>query len=196
MLLDTTIGGWVSQALEHKQSIEGSIPPLYLNERPEMRKTLLALILTLCIPSMAFCASGDLFSVEDPTYGQEVRILKTGEIVGAKANYELVATNDTVTAAESGKTFVVKQSSADTTNTVTLTLPSAVAGLSYTIISADDEIIYVDPAGTDTIIYKNPPMGGGDKLQSPAATGDSVILVCPATGYWAATTVGTWLDAN
>lgn len=121
-------------------------------------------------------------------------VLRPKSTSGRMAITEYVTTSNAVTAAESGKTFVV-----DSASTVaTMTLPTAAIGLEYTVVSATNEIVRIDVADTDTIAW--PAIGymdAGDKLVSPGATGDSVTLVCPRLLYWYPSSInGSWTDGG
>lgn len=109
-------------------------------------------------------------------------------------NTEKALTNDTLTAIESGKTIV----SAYTLDGVTYTLPTAAAGLQYTVIAGNNKTIYVDTGlTTDTIRYLT--LDAGDKLSSPSspATGDSVTVISVESGYWDIKNMGgTWQDGG
>lgn len=123
---------------------------------------------------------------------------------GIYAKVEAATTNDTITAAESGKTFVVSPVSG---SPVTFTLPTAVAGLSFQFIAgtghATTTLRYfeLDPQSTDYLIVANSgatsTYAAGDKTKSGGITGDSIMIYCATAGTWIALdTRGTWTDGN
>lgn len=111
------------------------------------------------------------------------------------AYVERATTNDTISIAESGKTFSINCSGHDY---CTMTLPPAVAGANYGFIAeATSETIYIDTGiTTDTIRYQT--MSAGDKVGiNPSATGDSIELISTQNGYWNIRGMkGTWQDSN
>ncbi|MEA2036147.1 MAG: hypothetical protein U9O94_01460 [Nanoarchaeota archaeon] len=114
---------------------------------------------------------------------------------GLKLAYEAATTSDTLTASESGKTLSV-----DCSTPCEFELPAAVAGMSFSFISDNNDATFsVDPNGTDTIKWSNgaAPLAAGDKLTSPGATEDSITLFSTASGYWSVKEItGTFTDGN
>lgn len=100
-------------------------------------------------------------------------------------------TTDTLTAAQTGYTLLYY-----TSDTVNVTLPTAAAGLEYTIVDGYGTTINIDTGlTTDTIKYLN--LDAGDKIASPGATSDSVTVFSPAAGYWYIKSMkGTWTDGG
>ena len=109
-----------------------------------------------------------------------------------KANVEVFEANDTLTAAETGKTCAVYGYS--TAANCIITLPTAAAGLRYTIIDANST------AAADTYIKA----GAGDKINDGTAAqylacktdsaGQSVTLVAMDAERWMIVAVsGTWV---
>lgn len=137
----------------------------------------------------------DVFTVETigaTVYTHRVRVRDISAITGlagVKSLYEVVATDDTLTAADTGKSCIASAAA-------TFTLPAAAVGLEYTIIDGSGATVYVDPASTaDTIKYLT--LSAGDKLTSPGATGDSVTLICGAANTWYISGMkGSWTDGN
>uniref|UniRef100_A0A6M3LG18 Uncharacterized protein n=1 Tax=viral metagenome TaxID=1070528 RepID=A0A6M3LG18_9ZZZZ len=121
--------------------------------------------------------------------------------VGKYGLYELAVTGDTLVAADSGKTIIL-ESSGIGFSTAIFNLPAAVTSdtlttvsLNYTIVAADQTRIRLEPSGSDRIVYAG--LVGGDALQSPATTGDTVTVMSFRTGQWAVTNIGgTWIDGN
>lgn len=115
-----------------------------------------------------------------------------------KSKYELVTTNDSIGATESGTTYVARFATASQGGTITLTLPTAVPGLEYSFIAGDDIYLYIDPADADVMIYgDNDAMQAGEQLKSAGNTADSVTIICPVANYWAIKAMkGTWTDGS
>jgi hypothetical protein len=158
-----------------------------------MKKRLILLVaLFLVLGSVqGYCAT-DLFAVGKSSDNNLVKITSTGILEGARSNYEVATTNDTLTAIESGKTIIVTS-----TSTSTFTLPADSLGLEYTLVAGRAVTIKVDPASTgDSIEYLE--LAGGDRIyNSSASTGDSIKLICGAANTWyVSNLVGTWADGN
>jgi hypothetical protein len=174
-----------------------------LIRRRKMRKSkvlLLALLLGCVMVGGAFADDDDKLTVQLDDGTVQFVIDENGEM-GYKALNELVTTNDTLTAAESGKIFIIDPASTP----VTLTLPTAAAGLVYEFASAENIVFNIDPQSTDTIKYASDSatlMSAGDKLASPGATGDSVKFVAVGTLTWYVKDIATpdsvtpFVDAN
>jgi hypothetical protein len=108
-----------------------------------------------------------------------------------KSLNELMTTNDTVTAAETGKVFIIDAA----TTSAHMTLPAAAAGLTYEFIGADTTYFLIVPNGTDTI--KLLTLAAGDSVASSGAVGDKITLVATTTGTWyASVDGGTFVDKN
>ena len=107
--------------------------------------------------------------------------------------YEAATTSDTLTAAESGKTFVVAGA---TGSPPTYTLPVAAVGMEFTFVTANTVSVYLDPNGTD--VFKYASLSAGDRIyNSSAAAGDTIKVFCATALEWAVTPIaGTWADAN
>lgn len=119
---------------------------------------------------------------------------------GVYTKYEAKTTNDTLTAAESGTTYIVTPSSA-----AIITLPVAAAGLHYKFVTGNQGVatktLTINPDDTDIIVFANSAVGltmaAGDAVKNSGLTGDSLELIAVGTGYWYATEVrGTWTDVN
>lgn len=118
--------------------------------------------------------------------------------------WETATTSDTVTAAESGKTFLVNIN----TGNATFTLPTASTGLNYRFVAINGNAdlgqgrIYLTPQSTDTFVgcvnsSSGTTFSAGNKLYSPEATGDSVRIVATSSNQWVCTDrTGTWVDGN
>lgn len=157
---------------------------------------LLPLLMVFTLTNGAFCAEGDEFSTTS------FRVDSSGQVV-YKALVEAATTNDTVTAAESGKTFFVS-----TITQAHFTLPTATAGLTYTFTTTNGHgtsglgRIYLIPSSADTFVgcvssSTTTTFAAGDSLYSPEATGDSVTITAPAAGSWVCEDrIGTWVDGN
>lgn len=157
---------------------------------------LVALLMTLLLANGAYCADGDELTTTS------FRVNSDGQVV-QKQLIEVAITNDTITAAETGKTILTNYN----TSPVTYHLPTAAAGLKYTFTSINGHvtsgkaIVYLEPADVDTFVgcvngTSTTSFAAGDSLYSPGATGDSVTIV-GNTLYWYCTDrTGTWVDGN
>lgn len=165
-----------------------------------MRKFRIPLI-AICF--MLFAIGGyatDLFSVGKSADNNLYKITDTAIVEGQRGSYEVftgaVATTNTLTAIESGKTIISVFSEGED---LFYNLPSASVGLVYTFTSGGGtaNYIYINPVDADSIIYADPVLSEGDRLKSNAATGDSVTLICGAANSWYVGSMnGTWTDAN
>lgn len=153
----------------------------------KLLQVILAIAFVGLIALQGYSAQNDKFSVEG------VRVTSDGEL-GYKILNELATTSDTLTASESGIVILV-----NATTPATFTLPSAAAGLTYKIVSVTNKRFYVDPNGSDTIHYK-PSSGAllsaGDRIESPAATGDSIEFYATTTSTWYVNTSDAFVDGN
>ena len=160
---------------------------------------LFALLVFLNFANGAFCAEGDELSTTS------FRVDSNGQVY-QKVLVEIATTSDTITAAESGKIFMVDIN----TGYVELTLPDAAAGLVYIIVAssgnqsgdATQGRIYIDPQAADYIygcVGANDAsaFAAGDALYSPSVTGDSVTLVATSDSIWnCIQRTGTWVDGG
>lgn len=161
-----------------------------------MLKKLFFLLITVMLvaPVLCYALPGDIY--EDgffrttSTGVQRPITLTTG---GNMPIVEVFTTGDTLTAAETGKLCIVRDTAGG--GDFNFTLPAATAGLNYQFTLAAGSTISVIPNGTDFIEYGTTTMKAGDILRSPGATNDSITLVCGTAGYWAVTNInGTWTD--
>lgn len=130
------------------------------------------------------------------------RMISFATDAGIKASYEAATTSDTLTAADSGKTFIITP-----TTTVTFTLPDADVGLNYRFTAAvghanGNKKFILDPQSTDTFVgavngTTTSTFAAGDGLISPGATGDSITIFCATDTYWTVVDrTGTFVDNN
>ena len=165
------------------------------------------LVFALVLPAFAIkiTALGNYNSDGTANGNYDLEIDNSGRVrvYGAQmTKYELIATNISIGVTQSGTTFAVRHGStaaASLAATITVTLPTAAVGVEYTIVSAGDEYILVDPAAADMIYYavSNIPLDAGDSIKSPGTTGDSVTLICPVATKWAVKAmVGSWTDGG
>ena len=148
---------------------------------------LMALLATLCFASGAYCAEGDEFSTTS------FRIDGNGQVF-QKALVENISSNDTVTAAESGKTFLITSASG---SPAYIALPDAATGLIYHFIDGNGNRFAIDPDSDDTIKYAS--LSVGDRLISPAsgAAGDSLTIIATDDSTWFVNDHGaTFVDNN
>ena len=136
---------------------------------------LLALLMVFALHSSAFTAENDEFSTTS------FRVDNNGEVWYKSLN-EAVSTNDTVTAAESGKVFLM---SGDSTNEIMMTLPAAAAGLTYTFVSInpDAQKFKINPNGTDQLVFST--SAAGNRIVSAGNISDAVTVVSSDDTVWA-----------
>ena len=161
----------------------------------------LMIALIFLFSSGVFAADGDKFSAY-VTDSDQVRIGKTGKLIGFKKDIEVATTNDTVTASESGKTFLVNNGS----ELVTMTLLTSASGLEYTFTTINGNAdgtskVILNPQSTDTFVgcvnsTVTTTFVAGDDLDSSGATGDSVTIVGADTKWYCVDRTGTFADGN
>lgn len=172
-----------------------------------MRKVFL-LLLALAIAGNANAASkvGTMgvpnSSGNAPLEVNSDRTLTIATDAGIILPYELATTNDTITAAETGKTFLVNPSSQ-----ATFTLPDADVGMSFTFTANGGhgdgtKKFILDPQSTDTIrgvvnSGATSTFAAGDSVISPGVTGDSITIFSAEDTYWDVVDMrGTFADNN
>lgn len=164
------------------------------------------LLMLLALLALFFNVSGAFAADGDELTTTSFRVNSDGQVV-YKQLYEVITTNDTVTAAETGKVFLMNYTGAGTppTGYLQMTLPTAAAGLTYTFTSlfgnsANKQILRA--ASTDTFdgncvtLTTTTTFAAGDDLISAGATGDSVTLVGASTKWYCTNRTGTWADAG
>lgn len=157
-------------------------------------KKYLVLLLALF---MVFAINSQGYSAVVPADGDELsttnfRIDSSGRIY-YKSLTELTPTNDTVTAAESGKVFVASSGSSGIAGYghIKWALPAADTGLNYTFIQQSTApLIELDPNGTDYFLYST--AGAGDRLIGPATIGASIHIWASDDTVWFVETNGTF----
>jgi len=131
---------------------------------------LLALLMVFTIQIRAYAADGDEISTTS------FRIDGNGEMYYQVLN-EILITDDTVTASESGKVFLMHGST-----DVTMTLPAADEGLHYTFVNANATSFTVNPNGSETLNYKT--LAAGDAMRSGETVGDCVTVYASDDSVW------------
>lgn len=118
-------------------------------------------------------------------------------------NYTSANTADTLTAAQTGTTTNDTGASTDgSCNTAGWggskhTLPTAVAGMSYSFSAGSKCYITVDVQSADVIDYSisGTLLDAGDSIKSTGQSGDTVTLFSPVAGHWSIKSMkGTWTD--
>lgn len=133
--------------------------------------------------------------------GAEVSGEGTDKDIQVGLKVEIVtATEDTVTTADSPRRFISTGTSAFGLST--FTLPTAATGLEYAFsdgvgTTTVAHVLKLQPQSGDNILYGNPPLDDGDKLNSSGATGDSVHIV-GGSGVWYVVGMGSeaWVDGG
>ena len=154
-----------------------------------MRKYLviiLALFMALTIHSRAYSAvvpaDGDEFSTTNFRIDGD-----GGEYY--KAAVEIISTNDTITAAESGKVFVISNGGGYAH--VKIALPAASTNLTYSFIQqGTGTLVEIEPTSTDQLLYST--AGAGDRLIGPATAGASAHIWASDDSVWFVQTNGTF----
>lgn len=163
-------------------------------------------ILSLAVFALLVLCSSSFAAVTTATFGDynssgvyrltadSDGVLTYAQDTGIKYPYIATATtNTTLTAAQSGTTVVFGNGSGVAKSGTMYTLPTAVVGMEYTIVSDVAFFFYVDPQSTDTINYST--AAAGNRISnSSAAAGDSITLFCATAGKWSiAAKSGTWV---
>lgn len=113
------------------------------------------------------------------------------------AEVEAIATDDTLTANETGKTILVTATGSNGRPTFTLpnTSDNTLIGTNFTFVvsyevaaKTNSGSFYIDPSGYEQIVYFDPTnktlLSDGDRLLSTTITGDSVRLIADGEGNW------------
>lgn len=147
---------------------------------------LLALFMVFTLHSQGYSAvvpvDGDEFSTTN------FRIDSDGAVY-YKARTEIMSTNDTVTAAESGKVFVISNGGGYAH--VKIALPDADTGLNYTFIQqGSGTLVEIEPASDETLVYST--ATAGDRLVGPATIGASAHIWASDDSVWFVEANGTF----
>jgi len=154
--------------------------------------TVLLLMLVLSVFAMPAFAATDIWDVG------AWKIDSTGALIpgstgSQQVDYENFTAGDTLVTADSGKLIVYSPTVLNTAGT--FELPGASVGLEYSFTNAAIGTTTIHPLASDTIMYLT--MDAGDRITSPAATGDSITLTCYKANYWAVRNrVGTFTDGG
>jgi len=138
---------------------------------------LLALVMVFGIHSRVSADDDDFMSVIDFFGTHQFSIDENGQM-RYKAYIENASTNDTITAAESGKTFLVTSGGTP----AIFTLPDAADGLVFHFIDGIGNSFMVSPDSTDTMQYGS--LLVGDKLISPGGQGDALTVIATDGSVW------------
>ena len=123
--------------------------------------------------------------------------------INVGGDIEAVTTDDTLTAAESGKVLVVTGAR---NQQIVITLPAAEADLEFAIVAGGEAQIIVKPDSADIIVFSisGAALSTGDRLATTGGQGsingvtaDSLILVTPDSTSWYVKSInGTWTDVD
>lgn len=157
----------------------------------------LAFLLAFCTQSYAATTTTALGNTN--TSGVYRMIIDSDGVITYAADtsikfpYQSGTTNDTLTAADSGRTYVVTSGAV---SAVYLNLPAAAVGMEFPFISATTQSIYINPNSSDIINYAS--LSAGDTIyNSSAAKGDAITFFCVTANEWSVKPlVGTWADGN
>ena len=140
---------------------------------------LLALLMVVALYSGSYADDNDKFAIDG------FKIDENSEMWYKDLN-EIISTNDTVTAAESGKVFLI--SNGGGYPTINMTLPAADEGLTYKFVQqGTGTLVELVPNGTDTFLYST--ATASDSIVGPATAGASVIVHASSDSVW-------FVDAN
>lgn len=143
---------------------------------------LLALVMVLTLQSGVYAAEGDEISTTS------FRVDGNGEMWYQVLN-EAPTTNDTVTAAESGKVFLVNDGGAYPE--ILFNLPAADEGLTYTFVQQGTTTRFVlNPNGTDQLLYST--ASAGNRIKAPATAGSTATIYASDDTVWFVTTNATF----
>ena len=143
---------------------------------------LLALVMVFGIHSGAFADDDDRFTLDG------FKIDENGSM-WYRSLTEIMSTNDTVTASESGKVFFVSDGGAYAH--VKFALPAAAAYLNYTFIQqGTGTLIELEPVSTEQLLFST--AGTGDRLIGPATVGASIHIWASTDTVWFVETNGTF----
>ena len=115
--------------------------------------------------------------------------------LGYRSLIETITTDDTLRVDESGKTIVCTPA-ASSVNVMTVTLPTAAQGLTYTIVAGSADTIAVDSQAGDYFEYLD--LGSGQAIaNSSAMSSDCITVTSPAANKWyIVSDKGTWVRNN
>lgn len=106
------------------------------------------------------------------------------------------STSQTLTAAQSGTTFVLNNAGGVAPSGATMQLPAANPKMSYTFITDVAVNFRIKPA-TGEIINFSTAIANSKLKNTSAAIGDSIQVFCSTAGQWSIRTkVGTWAVDN
>jgi hypothetical protein len=171
---------------------------LIKNRRFNVIKLILLLAL-LVLPQLSM-ATSDTATFGDKNSSNEYRIkadsdglITFAQDTGIKYPYTTGSTNTTLTAAQTGTTFVFNNGDGTAANGTMFTLPTAVVGMRYTFIADVAKWMYIKPQSTDTINFASTATGWRINNSSTAAIGDNIELFCATANTWSARVgKGTW----
>lgn len=168
-----------------------------LREKGSLLIVIFVLILMFAMVGKGYCVTTDTVGDKNTSGIHRVEV-KDGVFTfaadtGIEFPYQSGTTNDTLAAADSGRTYVI---SSGATSAVYLNLPAAVPGMVYPFINSSTEEVYINPDGTDIINYAS--LSAGDTIyNSSSAKGDSIKLICTVANTWdVEINNGTWQDGG
>ena len=164
-----------------------------------MKRLILFLAFLLYAP-LAFAAAGDLTATFGDRNSSNVHrvvadnngVVTFAQDTGIKLPYTSGSTAETLTASQTGVTYVRTNGAGAAVDGAIYTLPTAAVGMEYTFVTDVAKIMEIDPQSSDTIQYAS--TSAGYRIRNTtAAAGDSITLFCAVANSWSVKTAkGTW----
>ena len=165
-----------------------------------MRKLILLIAVLLSACPQAWAASGDLVSTLGDKNSSNVHrigvdnngLVTFAQDTGIKYPYTSGSTNQTLTAAQTGTTFILNNGAGVAAGSPIFTLPTAAVGMKFSFVTDLAMTFRIDPQSTDTINYASTAAGYRIRNTS-AAIGDSISFFCATANTWSIVSKsGTW----
>ena len=160
-----------------------------------MRKVLFIVIAILLVCSFVHAEKVGTFgklnsSGVAPLEVDSDRIITITADAGLKTSYERVTADNTLVAADSGKTISISDVAG-----IDFNLPTAAVGMSFTFVAESTNSWTLNPADADTIRYND--MAAGDQAKIGGATYSSLSIFCTQPLYWVVENlIGGLIDSN
>lgn len=173
----------------------------------KMFLVIIAFLFVGLLPGAAFAQN--LYPTTTGTFGdqnsnKDYRIISTTDGVihvaqdtGVLFPYTTGSTNQTLTAAQTGTTYVFNNGAGTAQGLTIFTLPTSAVGMQYSFISDIAKSFRIKPQSADIIDYSTAVAGSKVNNGGSALAGDSITLFCATAGKWSIKNkVGTWTVDN